>query len=140
MIGNERESNQGCKCKVGTTRIKRLFAVIGIAILIFLCFWLLAIVQNANTERQTAMVNCARSNIIEIEKAIQLFIMSHNGKMPDTLEELTQESNDKPAIFREHGLVDPWGTKYSYRKSEKTFTITSAGPDRKLGTADDLVD
>lgn len=40
------------------------------------------------------------------------------------------------------GIVDPWGNRYQYvypgKKNPESFDLISAGPDRKLGTADDL--
>lgn len=34
--------------------------------------------------------------------------------------------------------TDPWGTPYSYKASAQGYTLISAGPDRILGTADDM--
>ena len=36
---------------------------------------------------------------------------------------------------------DPWGTPYQYTSEEgASYTVTSAGPDRRLGTEDDIGD
>jgi hypothetical protein len=46
----------------------------------------------------------------------------------------------QPRYIRQSPRVDVWGTQFDYHRSEdaKSFTLTSAGPDRKFGTADDL--
>lgn len=35
--------------------------------------------------------------------------------------------------------IDSWGTRYTVRTSRSGFRVISAGPDRELGTDDDLV-
>jgi len=37
-------------------------------------------------------------------------------------------------------VVDPWGTPLSIRESSGSVIITSAGPDRKFGTSDDIIE
>ena len=36
-------------------------------------------------------------------------------------------------------FVDSWNTKYAYGSTPNSYEIRSAGPDRKMNTADDLV-
>lgn len=36
-------------------------------------------------------------------------------------------------------LVDPWGTPYSYAVHSNRYDLISAGPDGRLGTADDVM-
>jgi hypothetical protein len=38
------------------------------------------------------------------------------------------------------GQTDPWGEPYDIRCISGTITVTSPGPDRKLGTSDDIVE
>jgi hypothetical protein len=37
-------------------------------------------------------------------------------------------------------VVDPWGTPLSIQGSSQSVTITSAGPDKKFGTSDDIIE
>ena len=135
MISKKRENY---KRNTGATRIKKLFIIIGSAVLILLCVFLLVMFQNVKTKIQAKPIYYVERCIKEIEKAVQIFKMSHNGKLPDSLEELIRGTDENPSILNDTALNDAWGTPFTYSKSEKTFTITSAGPDRKLGTADDI--
>lgn len=40
---------------------------------------------------------------------------------------------------RHDARLDPWGTPYSLRSAGGRFRVLSAGPDRRRGTADDIV-
>lgn len=55
-------------------------------------------------------------------------------KLSDTLVKKTPGTNDMPQIY------DPWGTILDYRyKSGDTFpSLISAGPDKIIGTTDDI--
>lgn len=91
-----------------------------------------------NGQDQEARKTTTRGSIETIEQAVQIFSMRHNGKFPDTLEELTQGTDDAPGLLKEGSLNDSWGTPFSYTKQGKKFKIVSAGPDLELGTDDDL--
>lgn len=85
-----------------------------------------------------ARITTTRGSIATIEQAVQIYSMSHNGKLPETLEELTQGTDDKPGLLKEGALNDSWGTPFTYTKHGRKFTITSAGPDLESGTDDDI--
>ena len=54
-----------------------------------------------------------------------------NDYLPDTLEQLNFPRNRIP--------VDAWGTPFRYTKfDEETFEVRSAGPDKIMGTEDDI--
>jgi hypothetical protein len=72
----------------------------------------------------------------EIERAATIYGMKHNGKLPDSMEDLTKETDDKPALL--HYRTDLWGTPYQFKRNGRKVTITSAGPDRKFNTKDDV--
>jgi len=42
------------------------------------------------------------------------------------------------AIADDGQLLDPWGTPYKFEEHDKSVTVTSAGPDKEFGTADDV--
>lgn len=87
---------------------------------------------------QEARITTTRGSIATIEQAVQIFAMNHNGKLPDNLDELTQGTDDKPALLKSGALNDSWGTPFTYSKQGKKFTITSAGPDCEMGSQDDI--
>ncbi len=45
-------------------------------------------------------------------------------------------------VIKPEGIVDPWGTPYHYvypgKQNPDSYDIISLGPDRKLGTEDDI--
>jgi len=87
---------------------------------------------------QEARITTTRGSIATIEQAVQIFAMKHNGKLPETLEELTAGTDDAPGLLKEGAVNDSWGTPFGYAKTGKKFKITSAGPDCEMGTADDI--
>lgn len=85
-----------------------------------------------------ARITTTRGSIATIEQAIDIFSMKHGGKLPDTLEELTQGTDDAPGLLKENSLNDSWGTPFQYTKKGKLPKIVSAGPDMEMGTDDDI--
>lgn len=79
-----------------------------------------------------------RTQISVLEKAIQIYSMQHNGKFPNSLESLTTGTEDNPGMLTKKDIVDNWGTPYGYSRTGKKINISSAGPDRKMGTQDDI--
>jgi hypothetical protein len=80
-----------------------------------------------------------KRSIGEIEKALQIYKLQHNGRVPDSIEDLAKEErDDRPPLLRSGALLDSWRTPYRFEKNGKAWTITSAGPDRKFGTKDDV--
>ena len=88
-------------------------------------------------DEQTRIVT-TRGSIATIEQALQIYSMSHSGKFPDSLEELTQGTDDKPGLLKEGMLNDAWGTAFQYTRQGKRFKIVSAGPDFEFGGEDDI--
>jgi len=87
---------------------------------------------------EEARIQATRTSIGAIEQSVQVFAMRHNGKLPDTLEELTASTDDRPGLIKEGALNDSWGEPFGYTKQGKKFTISSAGPDTEMGTEDDI--
>ena len=76
--------------------------------------------------------------IKNVEEALVAYSMKHGGKYPDSLEPLTQETEDEDALLQ-GGTEDPWGTPIQFEKrGKKRPLITSAGPDGEFGTDDDI--
>ena len=132
MKNKERENNQNRKRKAGFTLVEMLVVITILGILSAVA------VVGVVGHLEKASIVATRTSIAEIGKAVNIFAMAKNGKLPDSLEELTQGTDDNPGILDETALNDAWGTPFSYRKSGKKFTITSAGPDGEMGTEDDI--
>jgi len=96
------------------------------------------VVMNMSGHDTTARITTTRASITQIEQAVQIFAMKHNGKLPDALEELTAGTDDEPGLLKEGAVNDSWGTAFGYSKTGKKFKITSAGPDGEMGTEDDI--
>jgi len=96
------------------------------------------VIPNIMGHDKTARVNATRTSITAIEQAVQIFAMQHNGKLPDSLDELTQGTDDAPGLLKEGALNDSWGSPFTYSKTGKKFKIVSAGPDLETGTEDDI--
>ena len=96
------------------------------------------VIPNVIGHDEEARRQATRTSITAIEQAVQIFAMRHNGKLPDSLDELTAGTDDKPGLLREGALNDSWGTPFQYTKTGKKFKIVSAGPDGEIGGEDDI--
>ncbi|MCX8029210.1 MAG: type II secretion system protein GspG [Brevinematales bacterium] len=54
--------------------------------------------------------------------------------LPKSLNELVKEG-----YLKSTALYDEWNTEYKFQSIGNKITITSAGPDKKFGTKDDIV-
>ena len=81
-----------------------------------------------------------RAQVADIERAICIFAMDHNGKLPASLDELTQfvKDGDNQPLLKTEDLIDSWGEPFGYESGGKRFVLVSSGPDREMGTKDDI--
>ncbi len=96
------------------------------------------VIPNFIGQDEEARITATRTSIAAIAQQVQIYAMSHNGKLPDSLDELTVGTDDKPGLLDEGSLNDSWGVPFTYSKRGKKFTITSAGVDMEMGTEDDI--
>jgi Type II secretion system (T2SS), protein G len=76
------------------------------------------------------------SQLINLDAGQIALYKGQHGKLPDTLDDV-----GKPSPTNLFFVTDPWGTKFKYTKrSDDHFELTSAGPDRQFGTADDVTE
>ena len=103
------------------------------------CFFNFALEQKSNYLRHKQIpITFTRSQIGEIEKAVQIYSMQHNGKFPNSIEDLVTGTEDHPGLLKIANIIDNWGTPYGYSRIGKKIRLSSAGPDRKMGTQDDM--
>ena len=95
-------------------------------------------IPNVTGKMNEARIASARVQIKNVEEALVAYSMKHGGKYPDSLDVLTEETEDEDALLQ-GGTEDPWGTPLQLEKrGKKRPKITSAGPDGEMGTEDDI--
>ncbi|MBR0057353.1 MAG: type II secretion system protein GspG [Kiritimatiellae bacterium] len=98
------------------------------------------VVPNIAGKPEEAKIAAARSSIGGIITAVQAYEVAV-GKLPDSLDDLTVETDTRAALLSKSKLFDPWGSEYKFSKKTKfTFEVRSAGPDGQMGSEDDIYD
>lgn len=92
---------------------------------------------------ENARVGTAKTQIAEIAKAVNTYIMENNGDLPESLDVLV--SSDETARYLDRSTVplDPWGMPYQYVIMENRWAVISLGKDKAPGgeeRAADLAD
>lgn len=98
------------------------------------------VVPNIAGKPEEAKITAARSSITGIISAISTYEISAS-KFPDSLDDLTIETETRAALLSKSKLIDPWGNEYKYTKKTRfTFEVRSAGPDGQMNSEDDIYD
>ena len=118
---------------------KQGFTLIEIMVVVGIIGLLVAVlIPKVAGKMNDARIASARVQIKNVEEALVAYSMKHGGKYPDSLDTLTQETDDEDALLQ-GGTEDPWGTTLQFEKrGKKRPLITSAGPDGEFGTEDDI--
>ncbi|MBL8812557.1 MAG: type II secretion system major pseudopilin GspG [Planctomycetaceae bacterium] len=99
--------------------------------------------------QQHANADATRVSIGGLSQALKLYALDHAGSFPSSsegLEVLIRQPSRKDASWKGPYLdkmpKDAWGEALQYRypgtHNTDSFDISSAGPDRRHGTADDI--
>jgi general secretion pathway protein G len=131
---HEKENEQNEQRRSGFTLVELLLVVCILGILAAV------VVPNIMGHDEEARRTATRTSIKTLAGQVQVFAMRHNGKLPDSLDELSQSTGDEQPLIDPGSLNDSWGTAFQYTKQGKKFQICSAGPDGEYGTEDDLFD
>lgn len=98
------------------------------------------VVPNIAGKPGEAKIAAARSSIGGIITAVNAYEVAA-AKFPDSLDDLTVETDTRAALLKKDKLIDAWGTPYQYTKKTRfTFEVRSAGPDGQMNTEDDIFD
>ncbi|HET6148046.1 MAG TPA: type II secretion system protein GspG [Polyangia bacterium] len=90
-----------------------------------------------NNSFQKAKVKIAKERIKEISQGVTTFMIDSNSSCPKSLDDLVAQKYVSRASAK-----DPWGKEFVMRCPGQNDTdgadITSSGPDKADGTADDI--
>jgi general secretion pathway protein G len=122
-------------------RTARGFTLIELMVVITILGLLVAIVApNVWRSSDTANRKTAEIQMAAVADAVRLYTIDVR-RLPSTLDDLVVPPRDGREAFLETLPKDPWGSLFEYRvtdASHRRFEIVCAGPDRVMGTEDDL--
>ena len=96
------------------------------------------VVPQFTGQGETARIATTRSSISGIVTAVNTYDVQV-GKLPDSLDDLTVETETRGALLDKNNLADAWGNPFQYKKISKfKFEVRSAGADGQMGSEDDL--
>jgi len=85
-----------------------------------------------------ARITATRQSIANIVTAISMYEVA-NSTLPETLDQLTVSDSVTAAPLKPNQLNDAWGNPFQYRKVDRiSYEIRSAGPDKNMGSEDDI--
>ncbi len=96
-------------------------------------------IQNVKAHIDKANETAARASVQTVSEAVTSYYIK-NKKMPSSLTQLTEGSDDDPPILEggDKAINDPWDNELKYEQKGKRFVVISAGPDGEFGTEDDI--
>ena len=91
------------------SKAKQGFTLIEIMVVVGIIGLLVAVlIPNVTGKMNEARIASAYVQIKNVEEALVAYSMKHGGKYPDSLEVLTEETDDEDALLQ-GGVEDPWG-------------------------------
>ena len=127
--------SQSCNRRQGFTLVEILLVVAILGILAGVA------VVGLGNRTKNANIIATRTSIKAIQMAIDIYEVD-NGIYPATLQALLTKGSENnwngPYIKDGRMPQDAWGTDFSYALKGETYEIKSAGPDKAMGSSDDL--
>ncbi len=109
-----------------------ILGYIQIGFMIFMIPWLIAVgVPSYEHAKEQATTQATQNTIHVISAALEQYELD-NGKYPASLDDLMTSG------YLQETPVDAWGSPFTYEPAVRPPAISSPGPDRTSGTADDL--
>ena len=93
---------------------------------------------------QMEKIAATKETIKNIENAANAYAIDHDGELPESLDELTEEQMVRAELkppYLEQEAIDAWGTRIHYATpldGRQRQLITSFGPNQKAGGGDDI--
>ena len=122
------------------SRARRGFTLVELLLVVTILGILAAIVVVNFTHKGTdARIAATRVSIANVCTAVGTFEAT-KSRLPESLDELTADAPNSPALLKKASLNDAWGQPIQYKLIDKShYEVRSAGEDEQLGTADDLL-
>ena len=106
--------------------------------LLALLFIAISLLPTAGCSDQRKETATAQTQLSSLATAIEAY-ESDNGIYPPNLKSLGGNPPSVASYVKaQEWLLDPWNTLYSYSASSNGYDLRSAGPDRKIGSPDDI--
>lgn len=96
-------------------------------------------IQNVKAHIDKANETASRATVQSVSEAVTNYYIK-NKKMPDSLVQLTEGSDDDPPILEggEKAIYDAWDNELKYERRGQRYVVISSGPDGDFGTEDDI--
>lgn len=128
--------NTSCCAQGGCSKATKIVvAIAAVALVVTVC----AVILNMQAKKELEAQNGLRLNarIKLVSEAVEMY-RAQNSKLPASLDELVKYKTASGKALYEDPVYDTWKTALIYKVDGDKFSVFSAGPDLKEGTADDV--